>query len=159
MSVARAALLVRPKPAATHILQRRFASHDSHSHEHHDEHQDATQYPREAGFNTPFWRNTFLLSLAVVGFYKYAPAPGEDVYLTRYLAHYGTPSEIWARINEKHLLLSQQISDNTILQTDAKRPNLHRYRHPQSLDAGSSHLQSVGTGVDMSSVTVKTASE
>ena len=136
-------------------------------------------HPETAGFTTPFWRNTFILSLAVVAFYKYAPAPGEDVYLTRYLAHYGTPSEIWSKINEKHLLMSQKASEVTALQTDAQRPNLHRYRHPQSapssshhlcpvisshfcsrfLDTGSPHLQPVGTSVDMGSVVAKMARE
>ncbi|KAG2059240.1 hypothetical protein BDR06DRAFT_1003848 [Suillus hirtellus] len=154
MSLARASLLLRQKHTveSVSLIQRRFASHDSHAH---DEHHDDTHYSREAGFSTPFWRNTVLLSLLAVGFYKWAPSPNQDVYLTRWLAQYTTPSEIWAAINEKHLLLSQQASDNAILQADAKRPNVHRYRYPQILDTGSPHLQPVGRVADMSSTAVR----
>ncbi|KAG2361326.1 hypothetical protein BDR07DRAFT_1472157 [Suillus spraguei] len=150
MSLARASLLLRQKHAvgSVSLIQRRFASHDSHAH---DEHH----HSREAGFSTPFWRNTVLLSLLAVGFYKWAPSPNQDVYLTRWLAQYTTPSEIWAAINEKHLSLSQQASHNTILQADAKRPNVHRYRYPQILDTGSPHLQPVGRVADTSSTAVR----
>lgn len=72
-----------------------------------------------------------MISLVAVGFYKWAPSPGQDVYLTRWLAQYMTPRDFWASLNEKHLLLSQQASDDTILQADAKRPHIHRYRYPQ----------------------------
>jgi len=84
-----------------------------------------------AGFSTPFWRNTVVLSLLAVGFYKWAPSPNQDVYLTQWLAQLMEPRDFWAAINEKHLLLSQQASDNTILQADAQRPSIHRYRYPQ----------------------------
>ncbi|KAH7905621.1 hypothetical protein BJ138DRAFT_1175146 [Hygrophoropsis aurantiaca] len=155
MSVARATLLVRPKAAAntTSFLQRRFGSHDSHAHE--EQHDDA-HYAPEGGFTTPFWRNTLLASIAAVAFYKFAPTPHEEVYLTRWMAQFSTPREVWARLNEKHLLLSQQVSDNMLLQVDAKRPVTHRYRYPASLDKGSPHLLPVGTAVDTSSVAAQT---
>ncbi|KAG1735083.1 uncharacterized protein EDB91DRAFT_1225300 [Suillus paluster] len=154
MSLARANLLLRQKYAvgSVSVIQRRFVSHDSHTHH---EHHDDTHYSREAGFFTPFWRNTALVSLLAVGFYKWAPSPNQDVYLTRWLAQYMTPRDFWAAINEKHLLLSQQASDNTILQADAKRPNMHRYRYPQILDSGSPHLQPVGCVADTSSTAVR----
>ncbi|KAG1777557.1 hypothetical protein EV702DRAFT_1101889 [Suillus placidus] len=154
MSLARARLLLPRKHAvgSVSLIQRRFASHDSHAHH---EHHDDAHYSPEAGFSTPFWRNTVLLSLFAVGFYKWAPSPNQDVYLTRWLAQYTTPSEIWATVNQKHLLLSHQASENTILQTDAKRPNVHRYRYPQILDTGSPHLQPVGRVADMSSTVVR----
>ncbi|KAJ8592729.1 hypothetical protein M405DRAFT_872823 [Rhizopogon salebrosus TDB-379] len=148
MSLARANLhlLLHQRPAAgsASLIQRKFASHDSHAH------HDDTHYSSEAGFSTPFWRNTVALSLLAVGFYKFAPSPNQDVYLTQWLAQYMTPRDFWAAINEKHLLLSQQASDNTILQADAKRPNIHRYRYPQILDTGSPHLQPVGSIADTS---------
>ncbi|KAH7922373.1 hypothetical protein BV22DRAFT_1197479 [Leucogyrophana mollusca] len=154
MSLARAALLVRPRAATSTApyLQRGLSSHDNHAHE---EHHDDTHYAPEGGFTTPFWRNTLLASVAAVAFYKYAPAPHEEVYITQWLAQFSTPREVWAKLNEKHLLLSQQVSDNVMLQVDAKRPNTHRYRYPQSLDKGSPHLQPVGAVANTSSVSVR----
>lgn len=83
------------------------------------------------GFSTPFWRNTLLLSLLAVSFYKWAPPRDDDAYLTRWIAHYSTPSETWARLNEKHLLQSQQVTDNVTVQGRATRPGIIRYRYPQ----------------------------
>jgi hypothetical protein len=147
--VLRAALQARPRPATTLFLQRRQAStpiSDSHGDEHHD--SDNTQYANEgasmkslnsfvssfmlaAGFLTPFWRNTALFSVIVVGFYKFAPSPGEDVYITRYLAQFKTPRERWADINTKHAIYAAGASDGLLLQQSATRPYAHRYRYPQ----------------------------
>ncbi|KAF9227479.1 hypothetical protein BS17DRAFT_775576 [Gyrodon lividus] len=142
MSLARAAVLVRRKQfsSTATIIQTRFSSHDSHAHGEHN-----ARYNLEAGFSTPFWRNTLLLSLAAVAFYKWAPARDEDVYLTRWLAHYATPREIWAKLNEKHLLQSQQVTDNATVQARGMRPGIIRYRYPQSLEQASPHLQPVGS--------------
>ncbi|KAH0827773.1 hypothetical protein J3R83DRAFT_3391 [Lanmaoa asiatica] len=84
-----------------------------------------------AGFSTPFWRNTLLLSLLAVSFYKWAPPRDGDAYLTRWIAHYSTPPDTWAQLNEKHLLQSQQVIDNVAVQTRATRPGIIRYRYPQ----------------------------
>lgn len=83
------------------------------------------------GFATPFWRNTVLFSILTVGFYKFAPAPGEDVYLTRYIAQFQTPREIWAAINEKHVNAATVAGEELLLQHSATRPRTHRYRYPQ----------------------------
>ena len=72
-----------------------------------------------------------LFGLAVAGFYNFAPTPGEDAYLTRWIAHYKPQKELWENINFQHLLLSAKGSDETLLVTDAKRPPIHRYRYPQ----------------------------
>ncbi|KAH7888780.1 hypothetical protein F5I97DRAFT_2055693 [Phlebopus sp. FC_14] len=149
MSLARATL-VRPKPITSAVLQRRCASHDSHSHEEHYSHYDP-----EVGFFTPFWRNTLLASVAAVAFYKWAPAPNEDVYLTRWLAHYSTPRDFWARLNRKHLVQAQQETDTATVQTNSKPPGIRRYRYPQSLGPGSPHLQPVGSAADVSYVGLK----
>lgn len=85
----------------------------------------------EAGFFTPFWRNTLFLSLAAVGFYKWAPKSDEDAYLTKWLSHYSTPREVWAAANEQQLLRSQEVAINNVLQTSAQRPSMVRYRYPQ----------------------------
>lgn len=80
---------------------------------------------------TPFWRNTFFFSVLVTGFYKFAPAPGDDTFLTQYLAQFNTPKETWARINEKHVLDVTTASEQLLLQASAQRPKVHRYRYPQ----------------------------
>jgi hypothetical protein len=83
------------------------------------------------GFLTPFWINTVVLSVLVTGFYKFAPAPGKEVYLTQYLADFKTPQEAWASINEKHVVGATTESEGMQLQTSAQRPTTHRYRYPQ----------------------------
>lgn len=72
-----------------------------------------------------------LLSVLAVGFYKFAPAPGDDVYLTRWLAYYSTPREVWQALNVKHLALTQEASVGTLLVADAQPPRAHRFRYPQ----------------------------
>lgn len=86
---------------------------------------------RTAGFSTPFWRNTLLVSLLAVSFYKWAPPRDEDAYLTRWIAHYSTSPDTWARLNEKHMLQSQEVTDNATVQAGATRPGIIRYRYPQ----------------------------
>ena len=83
------------------------------------------------GFATPFWRNVVLAGFGVAAFYKWAPAPGEDVYLTRWIAMYTKPEEYWLDINAKHTALSQEVSDQSLLFRDAKQPAVHRLRYPQ----------------------------
>ncbi|KAF9244848.1 hypothetical protein BU15DRAFT_85705 [Melanogaster broomeanus] len=148
MSLARASVLVRRKQ----LIQSRFASHDSHAH---GDHVDHAHYHPEAGFSTPFWRNTFLLSLAGVAFYKWAPSPDEDVYLTRWIALYATPREILAKLNEKHLLQSQQVTDNATIQARGMRPGMIRYRYPQSVEQASPHLQAIGSVPEVSHIAVR----
>jgi hypothetical protein len=84
-----------------------------------------------AGFVTPFWRNTLLFSVLVVGFYKFAPAPGEELYLTQYLAHFKPSRDAWANINEGHVLDVTTMSEGMLLQASAQRPKAHRFRYPQ----------------------------
>ena len=84
-----------------------------------------------SGFSWTFWRNSLILSLAAIGFWKFAPAPHEDVYLTRWIAMYGTPVEEWLRRNTKHLVLAQEESEGMKLLADARMPPMRRYRYPQ----------------------------
>ncbi|EPQ57423.1 hypothetical protein GLOTRDRAFT_110564 [Gloeophyllum trabeum ATCC 11539] len=147
-----AAALARPGPSSTVVLGRRYLAADSHAH--HDEHHDNTQY-RPEGFTSAGWRYLIVGAAAVVAFYKWAPAPGEEAYLTRYIKYYMTPAESWEAVNTKHLLLSAEAQAGSLLIAGAKRPLVHRYRYPQMLDHGSPHLQPIGTQVDLSNVVVK----
>ncbi|KII92334.1 hypothetical protein PLICRDRAFT_154752 [Plicaturopsis crispa FD-325 SS-3] len=159
MSIARAALLARPRAASTFALQRRPASTDSHAADshHHDEHHgehDDIAYPKE-GFTSSAWRVGILLSVAVVGWYKLAPAKGEDVAITRWLAETSTPAEYWEKLNLQHLFLAQEAAQTFQIQADAKTPLVHRYRYPQALTRVSPHLAPVGISVDVSEVVPK----
>lgn len=80
---------------------------------------------------TPFWRNTVLFSAVAAGFYTFAPAPGEDLYITRYIAQFKTPSDAWAGLNEKHVVSITDECEGQLLQASATRPPTHRYRYPQ----------------------------
>ncbi|KIM61603.1 hypothetical protein SCLCIDRAFT_869553 [Scleroderma citrinum Foug A] len=127
-------------------LQQRVASHSNRAHED----LDGTQTHAESGFFTPFWRNTLFLSLAAVGFYKWAPKSDEKAYLTKWLSHYSTPREVWTAINEQQLLRSQEVAVNNVLQTSAQRPSMVRYRYPQALEQSSPHLQPIGAATHVS---------
>jgi len=83
------------------------------------------------GFNSAVWGYSLLGALGVVAFYKYAPAPGEDNYITRYIAYYSTPKDIWESINYKHLELAHEASEDTLLIRNAQPPIVHRFRYPQ----------------------------
>ncbi|KAI6113220.1 hypothetical protein EDD16DRAFT_1709716 [Pisolithus croceorrhizus] len=136
MVVNRAPALARTRHLRnSKILTRRFSSHTAHSRE---------DVLPETGFFTPFWRNTILLSFAAVAFYKWAPRPGEEAFLTKWLAHHSTSPEFWTSVNEQQLTRSQHMTVNTVLQTSARRPGMVRYRYPQMLEQGSPHLQPVG---------------
>ncbi|OJT10773.1 hypothetical protein TRAPUB_12715 [Trametes pubescens] len=136
MSLARAAgAVLRPtQRAGTSLLQRRAASshaHDEHHHdEHHGEYHDTNVYPPEV-FNTPFWRTAVIAAFGVVAFYKFAPAPSDETLIAKYVSRTMTSGEVWKDILFKHLLLSAQGSDETLLIADAKPPVVHRYRFPQ----------------------------
>ncbi|PPQ99729.1 hypothetical protein CVT24_009712 [Panaeolus cyanescens] len=131
MSLARravfsAARLTKP----TCVVQRRAASSSSHDdHGHHEEH-DSTVYPSE-GFGNTFWRNVVLISLAGVAAAKFAPAPNDEVYLTRWIAMYTSPRDYWLELNAKHTAQQAQVSEDHLLVGDAHRPAIHRFRYPQ----------------------------
>ncbi|KAI0334941.1 hypothetical protein GY45DRAFT_1293768 [Cubamyces sp. BRFM 1775] len=156
MSLARAAgAIVRPSQrAGTSLIQRRAASSHSHDEHHHEEHHDTNEYPAEV-FNTPFWRRAALAAVGVVAFYKFAPAPGDENPIAKYIARTMTPAEVWKNLAWNHLVLSTQVSDETKLVTTAKPPPVHRYRFPQRMDMYSAHLQPVGIKLDASDVVVK----
>ncbi|KAI0645395.1 hypothetical protein C8Q79DRAFT_1001015 [Trametes meyenii] len=156
MSLARAAgAVVRPSQrAATTLAQRRAASSHAHDEHHHEEHHDTNEYPPEV-FNTPFWRRAALAAVGVVAFYKFAPAPGDDNFIAKYISRTMTPAEVYRNLSFKHLVLSAQGSDETLLVTDAKPPVVHRYRFPQKLEMYSPHAQPVGLKLDASDVVVR----
>ncbi|KAI0655945.1 hypothetical protein C8Q70DRAFT_922624 [Cubamyces menziesii] len=132
MSLARAAgAIVRPSQrAGTSLIQRRAASSHSHDEHHHEEHHDTNEYPPEV-FNTPFWRRAALAAVGVVAFYKFAPAPGDENPIGKFIARTMTPAEVWRNAGWKHLVLSKEVSEETKLVTTAKPPPVHRYRFPQ----------------------------
>lgn len=83
------------------------------------------------GFGSPIWRNTVLGSLLVVGAYRYAPEPNSDVYLTRWIALYTAPRDLWLDMAVKHTAQSVTSSEDSQLISDAQKPLVHRYRYPQ----------------------------
>lgn len=125
-----------------------------------------------AGFGNAVWRNTVLAGLAIVAFYKYAPEPSENVYLTRWIAMYSRSKEEWLNFNAVHTAASQESADQALLFHDAKAPVLRRYRYPQcvlwnlsreranlldrAIGQASPFLNGVGMGVDTSDIVVKT---
>ncbi|KAF8514149.1 hypothetical protein JB92DRAFT_160775 [Gautieria morchelliformis] len=130
--------------------QLRLSSSDPHSH-----HDDANVYPQES-FNTPFWRTTALLTLLGIGLYNLVPYIDKDkTYITRYIQHYATPRDVWARINDKHLELSADAAQGQLLIGSATRPHILRMRYPAALEYASPHNVAVGSQTDMSHVVVK----
>ncbi|KAL9711782.1 hypothetical protein Ac2012v2_004854 [Leucoagaricus gongylophorus] len=107
-------------------------------------------------FATPFWRNTLILAGLVAVAYKYAPEPGSNVYLTRWIAMYTTPAKEWLEVNTRNTALRAEVANNTRLTTSAGRPPVHRYRYPQAFEQASPFLVGVGTQTDLSDLVVKT---
>ncbi|KAI0686360.1 hypothetical protein BC835DRAFT_1256643, partial [Cytidiella melzeri] len=156
MSLARAALLKPRQSVVSALVLRRPASSAAHEdhHEHHDHYEDTTVYPQES-FSNKTWRNWALGGLAVALFYKFAPTPGDDAYLTRWISLYSTDKSLWADRLQKHLLLSAEGQVQSLIVADAKRPPVHRYRYPQSMEQHSAFSIPVGMSVDLSDVVVK----
>ncbi|KAI9507896.1 hypothetical protein F5148DRAFT_1200935 [Russula earlei] len=158
MSLAKTALFAtRPQVARLARIQRRSASSDSHNHEEHHGEENAS-YPKE-GFTSVGWTYTIIAAFGIVGFYKFAPSPGEDNYLTRYIAHYFTPSESWAATNDRHLELTTVLQDAVQISQTGQRPHIHRYRYPHSLAVASAFSVPVGGDPDVSGVRVKGTNE
>lgn len=164
MSLARASSsLPRLRVASSPFFRRRNVATANHSHE---EHHDSSNYPKEGssplyswvlfselifdlGFNNALWRNTVLFSLLAAGFYKYAPEPSDDVYLTRWIAMYTAPRDLWLELNAKHTAQQQEVSDTAMLITDAKKPRVHRYRYPQWVVSGCRMWTTLLTGTNL----------
>lgn len=148
MSLSKRAVLSVARNRPAFLMKQRAASS---SHDHHDHHEDATVYPpesehatavailqfliccRSTGFVNPFWGKVLFFTLLTGAAIKYAPAPSEDVYLTRWIEMYRPSRELWYHLNAKHTAQSSQVSDNTLLIADAKPPPIHRFRYPQSV--------------------------
>ncbi|KAI0702960.1 hypothetical protein C8T65DRAFT_696832 [Cerioporus squamosus] len=156
MSLARAAgAVVRSsKRAGTTLLQSRAASSHAHDEHHHEEYHDTNVYEPEV-FNTPFWRRAVIAALGIVAFYKYAPAPGDDNPIAKYISSIMTPAEVYKNVAFKHLTKSAEVSDDTKLMVDAKPPVVHRYRYPQRFEQYSPHSQPVGIKLNVDDVVVK----
>ncbi|KAI0268607.1 hypothetical protein BC834DRAFT_866332 [Gloeopeniophorella convolvens] len=159
MSLARTALLaVRPQAARVARVQSRNSSTSSHEHDDHHHDVDAASYPKE-GFASAGWTYTIVAALGLVGFYKFAPSPEEDNYVTRYIAHYFTPGASWAKTNDRHLELTTELQEAIQISQTGQRPHIHRYRYPHSLGTASAFSVPVGGDPDVSSVQVKRANE
>jgi len=142
MSLARATVLARIwRPTQTILPRAKEFSSDNHHHE------EPHEYPQEGettyiarrflldvvitGFSSSFWRNTLIGSLLLAAAYKYAPEPGDDVYLTRWIALYTTPRDLWTELASKHTAMSLDLSETKLLLSAARKPLVHRYRYPQ----------------------------
>lgn len=121
------------------------------------------------------WLGWLLAGAAATAFYKLAPAPSEDNFVTRLIKHYSTVKDVWAERNLKHLLLSVGEQTDTLVVMEATRPPVHRYRFPQcvftlclprislirvhrSFEQHSAHRLPVGMNVDLDGLVVKTES-
>ncbi|KXN90220.1 hypothetical protein AN958_04710, partial [Leucoagaricus sp. SymC.cos] len=106
-------------------------------------------------FATPFWRNALIAAGLAVVAYKYAPEPGDDVYLTRWIAMYTTSAEKWLEMNAAHTAQTAEEAENSRLMMSAQRPPVHRYCYPQAFEQASPFLVGVGTQADLSDLVVK----
>jgi hypothetical protein len=131
-----------------------------------------------AGFTSAGWTYTLIAALGIVGFYKFAPSPGEDNYVTRYISYYFTPSSSWTATNDRHLELTTNLQEAIQISQTGQRPHIHRYRYPQcvyilsfslikhaqmadgsSLEVASPFSVPVGGDPDVSGVRVKGRNE
>ncbi|KAI0087938.1 hypothetical protein BDY19DRAFT_891840 [Irpex rosettiformis] len=157
MSLARAALRTPRILAVSTLALRRSAStaaHDDHHDHDHHHHEDNTVYPQES-FANKTWRNWALGGLAVALFYKFAPAPNDDAYLTRWISLYQIDSSLWKELKLKNLAVVAEGQIHQLVLADAKKPPVYRLRFPQKLEQHSGHLVPVGVNLDSTGVVVE----
>ena len=77
------------------------------------------------------WAYAALAAAGVWGFYNYAPSPEEESYFKRLVEYYMIPSSVWEKRNNHHLIQSVDKQADTLLMSDAKRPDILRYTFPQ----------------------------
>ncbi|KAJ8522757.1 hypothetical protein ONZ45_g746 [Pleurotus djamor] len=99
--------------------------------------------------------SSYFLDFNFAACYKYAPAADEDAYLTRWIALYSVPRDVWLNLNVKHTAMQQTVSEQNLLVADAQLPKVHRFRYPQLLDQASPFLTPVGLDVDNSKIAVE----
>jgi hypothetical protein len=104
---------------------------------------DAEAFPQESIGSTT-WRNFIVWSLVGIGFYKFAPSPGENATITQWIKKISFPREFWAERNSKHAAQSQESAEHTLLVTDAKKERVHRYRYQQTTELASPFRGKVG---------------
>ncbi|TFL01539.1 hypothetical protein BDV98DRAFT_567118 [Pterulicium gracile] len=109
----------------------------------HPEVAEAEHYAQETIGSTT-WRNFILYSLVGVGFYKFAPAQGEEVAVTRWIKSISFPTDFWVDHNSKHAALSKESAAHVLLVTDAKKERVHRYRFQQESELISPFRGKVG---------------
>ncbi|KDN51380.1 hypothetical protein K437DRAFT_254787 [Tilletiaria anomala UBC 951] len=140
------------------------------------------EYVTNEGFSAPIWRNTFFLLIAGVVAYRLSEmqastssahsshvnadehddseeAADTRPFLTRYIAYYTTPADVWKRRNAKHYELVKEEAEKKLFFQDAERPPVHRFRYPQTFEQASPHGLPVGAQVDLSDLKVKTENE
>ncbi|KAL0956069.1 hypothetical protein HGRIS_002238 [Hohenbuehelia grisea] len=157
MSLSRAAHFTRPRIRllSAAALRCRPASTTSHGHEHEHHDEPADVYTKE-GFSGSIWWKTLAVSLLGVAAYKYAPERGEDVYLTRWMAMYMAPRDLWMRLNVKHTVMQAEYVEQSMILDEPRPPVVRRYRYPQLMDQSSPFIQRVGMSVSFDGVKVKT---
>ncbi|KAJ7594820.1 hypothetical protein C8J56DRAFT_927725 [Mycena floridula] len=131
-------------------LQARRYAHEEHHHP-----EDTTEYPKEPGFLTTNWLIAVVLGAGFYGACKYAPAPGEDSKLTKWIQSSMTPAATWTEINAKHTMQAHYEADTRLLLATAERPAVHRYQFPQAFENVSPFNRGVGMDVDLGNLTVK----
>lgn len=82
-------------------------------------------------FFNAFWAKVVAGSAAVALAYKFAPAPGKDVYLTRWIDMYSPDVQQNLDYNLTNALLARQNADERLTYTHSRRPQILRMQAPQ----------------------------
>lgn len=83
-----------------------------------------------AGFNTPAWRNTIILGILATVAYKYAPEPGEENSVTKWIRESATTEERLLDVNAGHSAQQAQVSHINRVAAKARRPLVYRTQNP-----------------------------
>lgn len=92
---------------------------------------DCELYHSFAEFISRFWMRNAIVAVLGYSYYKYAPSPSSDSYLTRWLAATTPSKDHWLAKDAEHTAGSLALSQEHMLFSDAKPRPVHRYRHPQ----------------------------
>ncbi|CAG8485625.1 8191_t:CDS:2 [Ambispora leptoticha] len=141
---------------ASNIRKYASASHDDN-----DEHstEETAKFPKEPGFNTPFWRNSLFVVILGFAWYhvdKYITKNGLERHpITALVESWITPEPVNRRIQIESMLKMEAHAKERLEVQELEKPLIRRIRYPEAFDIKSPYNVIPGTEVDLSDLVIR----
>ncbi|KAI8379063.1 uncharacterized protein BYT42DRAFT_567283 [Radiomyces spectabilis] len=113
----------------------------------------------EESFGANIWRNTVLVAIAGVVWYRvdqYITHSGEEKHpITKWIEYHMTPSEENDRATDAQLDRAGKLAEYRLIAQEAQRPLIYRMRYPESFEMASPRGLTAGTHVDLSDLNIR----